>query len=777
MKKKAFTLVEIIAVIVILAIILAIAVPAITGIIRNSSRTAFESDAKLLLTAINYKKLDNEAYIPSNVSLANIGKDLGLSSDNYKAISVEEENNQVVIKLVGQNKWDGFSACGTVKSMKVYDDNNCGGTVDIIPPVIKILGDNPLSIYVNDSYTEPGFEAYDGEVNLTSSVIVNSDITPNVPGTYTAKYTVSDALGNVTIEERKIIVIDNQDPEITFVTNGTYEYVKSSSTRLNIIDSGGVEASSLKYVWSTSTEQPSLDLFATSFGNGDIIDTPTDVSGKYYLWVTAKDKAGNETTIRSDDFKLDNIKPIINISGNSSISVNKDSTYIDAGATATDNTDTSVVVNAISNVNTNVIGTYTVTYSAIDSAGNVADEIIRTVQVIDVLAPVITINGSNPVSIYVGTSYTDAGATATDDVDGDITNRITTTSTLNPNAIGTYTVTYSVKDTANNLATATRIVNVIDNIAPTVLFGTNGNSIWAKAYSTTVTVSDAHSGVNVNTLKYQWSISTTTPAEASYSSTFTNGGTINTPAGVTGNYYLWILAKDNAGNITNIKSNVFNLDNTLPVITLNGSGNITIDKGTSYTESGATATDAHSGINGSVSISGSVNTGVAGTYTITYNVSDKAGNAAATVSRTVNVREVQVLTTTTVTFNESTNQSASQTVALTGLVSIQSVTVNTGSVSYSLSGQNITLNVSGGAYTRYESVPSQEYSCWQATCCYTSCWSCTQSYTGTCCGCPGDWPTNQSCCGNPCSSCGYSTVYHTYYYYAYTVTITYYKLV
>ncbi len=79
----------------------------------------------------------------------------------------------------------------------------------------------------------------------------------------------------------------------------------------------------------------------------------------------------------------------------------------------------------------------------------------------DTTAPVITINGTNPVNACVGFAYEDAGATATDDVDGDITANIQTTNTVDTTAIGMYTVTYSVSDQAGNSAQAVRTVNVI----------------------------------------------------------------------------------------------------------------------------------------------------------------------------------------------------------------------------------------------------------------------------------------------------------------------------
>ena len=91
----------------------------------------------------------------------------------------------------------------------------------------------------------------------------------------------------------------------------------------------------------------------------------------------------------------------------------------------------------------------------------------------DTTPPVITLLGDNPVSIEVGTPYIDAGATATDNIDGDITDKITTANNVNVNILGTYTVVYSVQDDAGNSATqVTRTVNVIEgaesNTAPEI---------------------------------------------------------------------------------------------------------------------------------------------------------------------------------------------------------------------------------------------------------------------------------------------------------------------
>ncbi|MCX6746512.1 MAG: putative Ig domain-containing protein [Candidatus Pacearchaeota archaeon] len=79
-------------------------------------------------------------------------------------------------------------------------------------------------------------------------------------------------------------------------------------------------------------------------------------------------------------------------------------------------------------------------------------------------------------------------------------------------------------------------------------------------------------------------------------------------------------------------------DKIKPVITLLGPNPQTVTKGSSYYEYGATAWDNEDGdLTSEIQITGTVNTNVVGTYTITYNVEDNAGNHAITKTRTVKV--------------------------------------------------------------------------------------------------------------------------------------------
>ncbi|HPF00658.1 MAG: DUF5011 domain-containing protein [Bacteroidales bacterium] len=81
----------------------------------------------------------------------------------------------------------------------------------------------------------------------------------------------------------------------------------------------------------------------------------------------------------------------------------------------------------------------------------------------DITNPTITITGSAAVTIDLGDTYTDAGATANDDKDGDLTSQITTTGTVDVNKVGIYEIEYTVSDEAGNTTTETRTVTVQAN--------------------------------------------------------------------------------------------------------------------------------------------------------------------------------------------------------------------------------------------------------------------------------------------------------------------------
>ena len=88
----------------------------------------------------------------------------------------------------------------------------------------------------------------------------------------------------------------------------------------------------------------------------------------------------------------------------------------------------------------------------------------------DTTPPVITLNGSSTIQLTAGDSWTDPGATATDDTDGDITSSITVSGTVDTSITGTYTLIYNVADAASNTASVTRTVVVYPAATSSIYF-------------------------------------------------------------------------------------------------------------------------------------------------------------------------------------------------------------------------------------------------------------------------------------------------------------------
>jgi hypothetical protein len=78
----------------------------------------------------------------------------------------------------------------------------------------------------------------------------------------------------------------------------------------------------------------------------------------------------------------------------------------------------------------------------------------------DRIGPEIELLGEASVNIPAGAEYIDPGATAVDDIDGDITDKIEVSGTINSTVVGTQKITYSVADRAGNRATVSRSVVV-----------------------------------------------------------------------------------------------------------------------------------------------------------------------------------------------------------------------------------------------------------------------------------------------------------------------------
>ncbi len=216
-------------------------------------------------------------------------------------------------------------------------------------------------------------------------------------------------------------------------------------------------------------------------------------------------------------------------------------------------------------------GTYTLRFSATTNNGVESADltlIITPVPPVDTTAPVITILGTNPLTVALGSVYTDAGATALDNLDGDITSKISVVNSVNTAVAGTYSVIYSVADNAGNSATATRTVTVSltsDTNAPTIVISSpiNGQTYTTAVTNITYVPTDVEGNLNQCWYSLNGGVTNSTAVSC-------NNGVSNLFSGLVplqGSNIWTVWANDIAGNLGSASVTFTINDLTAPTIT------------------------------------------------------------------------------------------------------------------------------------------------------------------------------------------------------------------
>lgn len=237
-------------------------------------------------------------------------------------------------------------------------------------------------------------------------------------------------------EKRTIIIKDTLAPEIQLVSSPDY-YTNPS---MAYVEEG---------------------FSATDNYDGDITSQVVSVEKDGVITYTVSDSSGNTSTAERKIIYKDVIAPVITLTNGTSISLNRGKDFVDPGFKAVDECDgdISASVTVEGKVDGHTYGTYTLTYRVTDSSGNVG-EVKRTVRIADLTAPVIALKGEQSTYIKVGTAYTDPGFTASDNIDGDMTTKVSVSGGVDTSKMGINTINYQVTDSFGNKTTATRTVYV-----------------------------------------------------------------------------------------------------------------------------------------------------------------------------------------------------------------------------------------------------------------------------------------------------------------------------
>ncbi len=244
-------------------------------------------------------------------------------------------------------------------------------------------------------------------------------------------------------------------------------------------------------------------------------------------------------------------------------------------------------------VNREQLGSYELTYKKPFSK----KQLSQTVTIVDTTAPIITLNTVDGYYTLPGTEYAEEGFTATDNYDGDITASVTAERQGDK-------IIYSVCDSSGNETIVERAIVYTDPVAPEL------------------------------TLKGQTEVTLEIGSEYTeegFTAVDNCDGNITGSVKVTKEDTGWIYTvTDTYGNETVQVRKFTYVDTTAPSITLNGNSPVTVYLGEEYIEEGCTAVDLADGdVSAQVSVSSDVDPKTPGTYSVTYTVTDAAGNTAS----------------------------------------------------------------------------------------------------------------------------------------------------
>ena len=233
----------------------------------------------------------------------------------------------------------------------------------------------------------------------------------------------------------------------------------------------------------------------------------------------------------------------------------------------------------------------------------------------------INLNGSPKETIEYGDTYTEQGATAAFNTPAskNVPLNVTIKGSVDSSKLGTYHIHYKAKKGIFSVQKS-REVKIVDTKTPII---------------------------ELNKIDGYYPKTGETYQEEGFTATDNYDGDITSKIKRTEDKnVITYTVSDSSGNKTSVQRTIEYNDGIAPTITLNGDSDITIKAGTRFEDPGCTAKDSHGNdISDSVSVSDNISTYRAGTYTITYSVTDKFGNETS-IDRTVTVEAVKQTATT-----------------------------------------------------------------------------------------------------------------------------------
>ena len=501
-----------------------------------------------LNTPINFNLNQNELYISNDPGIQNItdiGGDSAINLNTAFTITVTNSDDiEVVITSFTE-------IVGTYKlTYSVVDDRGNIGTViriinviDNIGPVITLAGVSNYIINQGESFTDPGVTNITdtgGDINISTSDInieikdplnnisnysypLNTALQANIAGIYTISYKATDNANNETIvirtinvEDKTIPVINLNDSNISLMQGE--DFTSNDPGILNVTDTGGDENISNRIVTKTVVDSNGVTRSISSF---------TQIIGTYTVTYTVQDDAGNVGSAHRTVVIIDNIPPVITLTGALNLQIRQYDTFTESGITSVtdpggdDIISTSYVTKDIFEITNYLVKVNTKSVNHIDYANGSGSCYVLN----DIETPALTFsinktyrfiqddntNTNHPIKFYLdkqrNTLYeTNVTYNLSPGVIGSYSEIQIDSSTPDVlyyqcgnhnlmggkilvynslfglsnfvNRLGLYELRYTVLDSKYNEGSASRLIHIYDNTSPTIILSGNNLTLF-----------------------------------------------------------------------------------------------------------------------------------------------------------------------------------------------------------------------------------------------------------------------------------------------------------
>lgn len=418
-------------------------------------RGANPQDSMNLRVWIDFNR--NANYLDLGETLINDNRTLKvMSSDTFVVPS--DASVGISRMLVGASA--GFSTISPYSStLGVYEEFGIIIGRDLIKPTVNLINAAVAKTELNKPYTDAGAIAMDNiEGNISSRLIMISNVDISHVGYYTVKYVVADNYGNLsdTVVRTVQVEVNQTGPTIKLRGQDTV-YVE-------------VRSDSYSDLGADAFDNSNVDI-SSSIITTNNVDTAT--VGNWNYTYTVYDAFGFKSVKQRAVIVRDTRKPTIHprLNYDKGYVVHQIKTPFDENVylRVDDNYWQNLVpVRQGGNINIDQQGIYTLYYKATDGSGNVSDLDTLNVKVTNTFKPIITLVGASEVTVKVFSNFNDPKAIAKDYYNNPLQVQIDPMDSLNTNKLSSYTRTYIATDAFGNESEVTRLIKVKDLDAPQI---------------------------------------------------------------------------------------------------------------------------------------------------------------------------------------------------------------------------------------------------------------------------------------------------------------------